>query len=226
MEGFGKKSGLSKAATAVVIVIVLAAAGIGTIFATTKTITQTVTQTVNQTVTQTATVTSTVTSLQTPTANNTIDLTANETVLLVVTGLPHHPFGGSYEFSTGAGGFEFSIGGLINPTVKVKVGTAMKVLFYGPGHSFLITNAKPPYPDGYTNLLSQADLTPAFPGAGTDNPNHSFESHQTLTGGSVPYAILSFTADKPGAYYYICAVEDEHGLHASHGMFGQFIVEA
>ncbi len=194
-----KKSGLSKAAAAVVIVIVLAAAGVGSIFATTKTTTQTVTQTI----TQNATVTSTVTFLQTPTANNTIDLRANSTVTLAVVG------------ATIGGLDRFVVGTLIDPTIKVKAGTSVLIIFHAralaggnPQHSFVIVNSKPPYP----SVLSQSDVTPAIPGSSTDNPIQPQKDQFTL----------SFTADKPGTYYYICGVSP----HAATGMYGQFIVEA
>ncbi len=193
----GKKSGLSKAATAVTIVIVLATAVVGAVFATTKT------TTVTQTVTQSTTVTSTVTSLQTPTANNTIDLRANSTVTLAVVGAT---FGGLDRFVVGT---------LIDPTIKVKAGTSVVIIFHSravagglPQHSFVIVNSKPPFP----GVLNQSDVTPAFPGASTDNPIQPQKDQFTL----------SFTADRPGTYYYICGVSP----HAATGMYGQFIVEA
>ncbi len=192
----GKKSGLSKATAVVVIVIVVAAVGVGAALATAKT------TTVTQTVTQSATVTTTLTSLQTPTANNTIDLRANNRVVLAI---------------VGPATAEFVIGSLSNPTIKVKAGTKIEIFFHSlvdstgqfPAvHSLVITNSKPPYPE----VLRQSDLAPAFPGASTDNPTQPQKDQ----------FILIFTADKPGVYYYICGVDG----HASFGMYGQFIVEA
>ncbi len=191
-----KKSGLSKAPAAVVIVIVVAAALVGTALATMKT------TTVTQTVTQSATVTSTVTSLQTPTANNTLDLRAYSTVALAVV------------IPTGHG--PFMIGPLADPTIKVKVGTNIKIFFFTvieqglPHCSFVITSSKPPYPP----VLSQSDVTPPFLGASTPNPLSKDQSSNQF--------ILFFTADKPGTYYYVCATFP----HPAEDMYGQFIVEA
>ncbi len=167
-------------------------------------VTQQPQQALTKTVTQTVSVTSTVTPLQTPTANNTIDLRANSTVVLAVVG------------ATIGGLDQFFVGTLINPTIKVKVGTTIVILFHSLAiangsvvrHSFVITNSKPPFPE----FFNQSDMTPAFTGASTIDPIHPQKDQFTL----------SFTADKPGTYYYICGVSP----HAATGMYGQFIVEA
>ncbi len=109
----------------------------------------------------------------------------------------------------------FFVGTLIDPTIKVKVGTSITIFFHSHalaglvvGHSFVIVNSKPPFPA----VLNQSDVIPAFAGASTDNPTQPQKDQFTL----------SFTPDKPGTYYYICGVSP----HAATGMYGQFIVEA
>ena len=205
-----QKSGLTRTVLAIVAVLLVVIAGLGALFVTQKP-PQVLTQTATVTATQTVSVTSTVTALQTvsvtssqtptPTANNTIDLRANSHVVLAVVGL-------------GANIPKFIIGALANPIIKVKAGTSIQVIFHSEvvqgqvGSSFIITSSKPPFPFN----PRQADLTPAFPGASTDNPNAPTKDQ----------FILFFTADKPGIYYYINGVD---GGGASLGMYGQFIVE-
>ncbi len=197
-DTLNKNSGLANVVVAIVAVLLVVIAGLGA-----QLITQQPQQALTKTVTQIVSLTSTVTSLQIPTANNTIDLRANSTVILGVVAL------GTGMATNGP----FLIGALSNPTIKVKVGTLIHIYFHSeafvgiPQHSFIITSSKPPYPFPFT----QSDLTPAFPGASTDNPIQPQKVQFNL----------SFTPDKPGTYYYICGF----AAHAHDGMYGQFIVE-
>ena len=197
-----QKSGLTKAVVAIIAVLLVVIAGLGAVFVTQQP-QQALTKTVSVTATQTVSVTTTLTPVQTPTANNTIDLRANSTVVLAVVAT--------------SGETSFLIGTLINPTIKVIVGTRVKVFFYTDvgegrfGHSFVIVSSKPPF----HGLLYQAELIPAFPGASTDNPGPDPPLFSLAT------PELIFTADKAGTYYYISGVL----LDASFGMYGQFIVE-
>ena len=201
-----QKSGLTGTVVAIVAVLLVAIAGLGAqliIQQPQQALTQTVTQTVSG-AGVTTTLSTTVTSLQTQAANNTIDLRANSTVVLGVVGT------GISESNR----VRFIIGTLTNPTIKVKVGTKIQIFFHSEdlqglaAHSFVILSGDyPPFPW----FSPQSDLTPVFPGASTPIPTNPPKDQ----------FILFFTADKPGTFWYICAVPH----HAVNGMYGQFIVE-
>ncbi len=109
------------------------------------------------------------------------------------------------------GAFDFSIGGLENPTLQVRSGTQITVHFANidpaVNHSMSVLSVAPTYP-----AVVEAD--PAFAGAETPDAHMGTMSGENAT--------FTFTASTAGTYYYICHVAG----HATAGMYGKFLVTA
>ncbi len=107
--------------------------------------------------------------------------------------------------------YAFSDGKETNPTITVKVGDTVNITVRNVGkveHEFMIVQ------DLNASIShvkeGKGSPTPAFGAVLNDiDP----DEEDTMT----------FKADKPGTYYYVCLADDPE-IHAKLGMFGKFIV--
>ncbi len=102
----------------------------------------------------------------------------------------------------------FEIHGVTNPILDVPVGATVHVTFIntnnGFGHSFDITQKKPPY-------AVLPDINPIFAGTGFSPLPHD---------GKFAYTNFSWHPTS-GTYYYVCRIPG----HAASGMFGEIVVK-
>lgn len=131
-------------------------------------------------------------------ATNTITF-AQSTVNLVVLAAPPQRSGDYFE-----------INNLINPTLKVKAGTTIKVTLVNEDnkmHGFEIVTAHPPFSAYPMMSYDYAFSSFIMPIHGT-NSNQYRTSSETIT------------ASSTGTYYYLCPVPH----HAAMGMYGKIVV--
>lgn len=110
--------------------------------------------------------------------------------------------------------FAFGVYELVNPTITVKTGAAVKLLLINKDddmyHAIMITKTPPPY----KNMPPMMSAKIAFQNACIRPLNKS-------SNGKYYEGENEFRASAPGTYYYICQVQD----HASKGMYGKLIVK-
>lgn len=108
----------------------------------------------------------------------------------------------------------FRTAGLTDPTVVVPDRVTVTVTVVNAdremAHSWVLADAAPPYPGMGTMMLA-----PAFAGAASTMLPEA-------TGGAMPTQVVSFTADRPGTYHYLCTYPD----HAARHMYGTLVVQA
>lgn len=134
-------------------------------------------------------------------AANTLTFSTRDAQVAVVTGLQ-------------PGDDAFQIAGLRNPKVVVPAGATVRIeLVNGDGdsaHGFVVTAAPTTQ-----SAMPMMTAPTAFSGAAL-----------WFLGASTPAGMhegaITFTADRPGAYAYLCPVP----LHAQHGMLGTLVVGA
>lgn len=111
-----------------------------------------------------------------------------------------------------AGMYSFEIAGMANPTVTVPVGARVSIDVVNAdddmAHGLVVTAAEP------ASWMPMMGTGPAFPGAGVMALGEP-------TSAGLHAATITFTAETPGRYSYLCAVSD----HARRGMLGSFIVQ-
>ncbi len=110
--------------------------------------------------------------------------------------------------------YSFGVYGLVNPTVIVRQGAEVRLLFVNGDddmyHGVVVTAGAPPYP--YMGMMMFD--SPAF--------GNSFVSPLPAeSSGKYAGASAIFDASQAGSFYYICQVPG----HASDGMYGKFLVE-
>lgn len=132
-----------------------------------------------------------------PTPSNVLSITGSSVYVSVLAGP--------------GGQFDWSVGGLTNPTIEIERGANVTVYFRNIDptvpHSWTLVAQGPPY-------AAEAPEDIAFPGAAT--PMHHMG---TPSGGN---ETVTFTASSAGTYWYLCHVAG----HAAAGMFGQLTVKA
>ncbi len=107
---------------------------------------------------------------------------------------------------------KFVVGGLFNPTLKISTGTnvVLEIINQDEGmpHGVEVTETPPPYAN---MAMKQVNL---YPGA-------LIRPVPQAKGGKYPKDAVSFNANQPGTYYYLC----QYPGHAEEGMYGKVIIE-
>ncbi len=110
--------------------------------------------------------------------------------------------------------YSFSVYGLVNPTIIVRQGAEVKLIFVNGDndmyHGVVVTAGTPPY------LYMGAMMS--------DGPvfgNSFILPLPPESSGKYASASITFKAAQSGNFYYICQVPG----HASNGMYGKFLVE-
>lgn len=125
------------------------------------------------------------------------------------------PTSRSVSFNLLAAEYAFSDGKDTNPTLTVKVGDVVKITVRNVGgidHEFMIVKDL------------NASITQVEQGKG--HPMPAFGTMMTAMADLHPKEekIMTFTADKPGTFYYVC-LDEKPDVHAKLGMWGRFVVE-
>jgi len=119
------------------------------------------------------------------------------------------------SFKLLAAEYAFSDGKDTNPTLTVRVGDTVQITVRNVGgidHEFMVVK-------DLNASIAQVEQgkshpMPAFGTMMTGMVNLHPREEKTVT----------FTADKPGTFYYVC-LEEKPDVHAKLGMWGKFIVE-
>jgi plastocyanin len=103
--------------------------------------------------------------------------------------------------------YGFWSNGVLNPTLRVKVGEQVRIRFYNMGHEV------------HDLVIIRGEELAA--GHGEEDGDHELVLAHSSHLPHMGYEVLVFTPTEPGTYTYYCSVED----HAARGMMGTLIVE-